>query len=69
MGITLAAALGCLSPATQVFHLYNTDTNQIISYLSNATQFNETQLRHPDLPDYWSWGLSGTPHALFNELL
>jgi hypothetical protein len=52
-----------------MFYLYNTDTNQIISYLSNATQFNETQLRHPDLPDYWSWGLSGTPRALFNELL
>jgi hypothetical protein len=36
----------------------------MISYLSNATSFNETQFQHPDLPDSWSWGFSGTLFTL-----
>jgi hypothetical protein len=60
VGATFAIALGCLSPATQTLSLTNTDTSRIISYLANATSFNETQFQHPDLPDSWSWGFSGT---------
>jgi hypothetical protein len=37
----------------------------MISFLANATGFNETQFQHPDLPDSWSWGFSGTFSALF----
>ncbi|KAE9382154.1 hypothetical protein N431DRAFT_321774, partial [Stipitochalara longipes BDJ] len=59
-GATFAAALGCWSPATQMFSLFNTDSSQMISYLANATGFNDTQFQHPDLPDSWSWGFSGT---------
>jgi hypothetical protein len=42
-----------------MFSLFNTDNSQMISYLANATGFNQTQFRHPDLPDSWSWGFSG----------
>ena len=59
-GVTFAAILGCWSPATQKFSLFTTETSPIISYLANATGFNETQFRHPDLPDAWAWGFSGT---------
>jgi hypothetical protein len=59
-GATFAIALGCWSPATQNLSSFNTDPSSIISYLANATSFNESQFQHADLPDSWSWGFSGT---------
>jgi hypothetical protein len=41
----------------------------MISYLANATGFNETQFQHPDLPDAWSWGFSGMVSSIFEFTL
>lgn len=68
-GATFATILGCWSPATQKFSLFTTDKTPMISYLANATGFNETQFQHPDLPDAWSWGFSGMGSSIFEFII
>jgi hypothetical protein len=68
-GASFATILGCWSPATQKFSLFTTNTSPMISYLANATGFNETQFQHSDLPDAWAWGFSGTVSPIIHSII
>ena len=63
----LVFLIGCISPATKDICLYRVNVTLLalgLQKLALTDGGNGTELRHPDLPTYWYWGMSGEIGAL-----